>query len=64
MAARAQVSQMPRHSALAAGEITDALSGNLAYERFDCREERILAHRVCADPMIVPLGNVVIRTHE
>src|SRR5436305_11530713 len=59
---RAQVCQMPRHSALAAGEVADAPSGDLAHERLYGRKEGILAHRVRSDPTVVPLGNGVIGT--
>src|SRR2546421_12576793 len=53
---------MPRHSALAAGEVADAPSGDLAHQRFYGRKEGILAHRVRVDPTVIPLGNVVVRT--
>jgi len=51
---------VPRHSALAAGEVTDAGSFDLISDRFYCGKERILAHRVCADPDIVPSSDVGI----
>jgi hypothetical protein len=55
---------MPRHSAMAAGEVTDALSNDLADEHFYSRKERIFSHRVCTNPLIVPLGNVIICLHR
>jgi hypothetical protein len=56
------ICQIPRDSPLTTGKVTDALAGNLAHESLDGWKVRILPHQMHPDPLVVPLGDIVIGT--
>ena len=54
---------MTRDSALTTGKIANALTAYLPHQRLYRRKVGIFAHTVCAEPLVVPLGDVVIGLH-
>src|SRR5688572_21782952 len=61
--ARAPVCQIPSYSSLSTGQIADPLIRDLAHERFNLSDVRILTDRP-RDPVIIPLDDVVVGAHR
>src|SRR5699024_2433615 len=56
--------QVPCDPAFAAGKVTDALTRDIPHESFHCRKEWIIAQRTSAQPVHIPLGDLVVTAHR